>query len=587
MHTNRCNPVPTRTGGHFLAVAIVEIIVIASFIAPTAGAAAIHVLKSNPRYFTLDDVHAIYLTGSHTWNDLQDWGTGGSVQPLDFTAYVNMLVAHGHNFTLLWRIELPKFCGLPTEAGSSPDFTTTMQPWQRTGPGNATDGGLKFDLTKFDSTFFDRLRSRAQQLNSAGIFAGVYLFTGEFLNVYRCPSDGYPLTGANNINGIDDGGGIGSVTMTSENAITAIQDAFVKKVIDTLNDLPNVLWIVSEEAPGNSTWWNNHLISMTRAYESSKPVQHPIGLAVLADGNDATIMNSNADWVAPGARISPASQGCGSGAPACKVTINDSDHSYFGMWNDDAQTNRNYIWENFLNGNHVLFMDPYAVYYPRQNRNLCVNPVDGICSSEDARWNNVRDNLGATSRYALKADLAHLMPQPSLSSTNFCLADSGVEYLVYQPNSGAFTVNVAAQTYDFEWWNPQTDSLASSGAINVLGGNHIFTPPFGGDAVLWLNSHSTRSSTPQEANSAGKVIRIFSNFSGRSITVRCKSVPLTHASIALYDVQGRKVLDLSLQNGRTGTGEVTWDAGRLSAGVYNACLAVDGATYYRSLILAQ
>ena len=57
------------------------------------------------------------------------------------------------------------------------------------------------------------------------------------------------LTASNNVNGIDDGGGVGSVTMSAPNAITDIQDAFVRKLIDTLNDLPNVLWIVSQEAP--------------------------------------------------------------------------------------------------------------------------------------------------------------------------------------------------------------------------------------------------------------------------------------------------------------------------------------------------
>ncbi|HYW97529.1 MAG TPA: hypothetical protein VE822_00335 [Candidatus Elarobacter sp.] len=62
------------------------------------------------------------------------------------------------------------------------------------------------------------------------------------------------------------------------------------------------------------------------------------------------LYNSNADWVAPSARISPTSS-CGSGTPQCKVNINESDHSYYGMWNDSAQTNRNYVWENFGNGN--------------------------------------------------------------------------------------------------------------------------------------------------------------------------------------------------------------------------------------------
>jgi len=45
------------------------------------------------------------------------------------------------------------------------------------------------------------------------------------------------------------------MTMNAPNTITNYQDAYVRKVIDTVNDLTNVLWEISEEAPGNSTWW--------------------------------------------------------------------------------------------------------------------------------------------------------------------------------------------------------------------------------------------------------------------------------------------------------------------------------------------
>src|SRR5262249_6066360 len=149
-------------------------------------------------------------------------------------------------------------------------------------------------LTKFDQSFFDRLRARAESLRNAGIYVGIYLFTGEWLNVFRCSSDGYPLTGANNVNGIDDGysggkKGIGSITMNAPNSITTVQDTYVEKVIDTLNDLPNVLWIVSEEAPSNSTWWNNHQISHVRAYEARKRYRHPIGYAALIKAPDAIL----------------------------------------------------------------------------------------------------------------------------------------------------------------------------------------------------------------------------------------------------------------------------------------------------------
>ena len=61
---------------------------------------------------------------------------------------------------------------------------------------------MKFDLTKIDQSYFDRLRARTDTLRKAGIYVGVYLFTGEFLKSFRCSSDGYPFTGANNINGV-------------------------------------------------------------------------------------------------------------------------------------------------------------------------------------------------------------------------------------------------------------------------------------------------------------------------------------------------------------------------------------------------
>ncbi len=447
-------------------------------------------LASNPNYFTDGTGKAVYLTGSHTWNDFQDWGTEDAPQPFDFAAYVKTLAAHHHNLTLIWQTELPVFRGLPTRASDPPDFFVTPQPWQRTGPGNASDGKLKFDLARFNQAYFDRLRSRVQQLNAAGIYAGVYLFSAEWLLRFRFSGDGYPLTGANNVNGIDDGGGTGSVTMSAPNAITEVQDAFVRKVIDTLNDLPNVLWIVSQEAPPDSIWWNTHLISLLRAYETGKPLQHPIGFGVLADNTDATILNSDADWIAPAARISP-TRSCGRGHPACKVNINDSDHSYFGIWNDSAQANRNYFWINFTQGNQTLFMDPYVVFYPREKRNLCPAPVHGIGSAADPRWDNVRETMGYIRGYADRLDLAAMAPRGDLSSTDHALVNTALthpEFLVYAPTGGDFTVNLSntVGSLAVEWMNPTTGTK-STGA-KVSGGSTLtFTPPFKGDAVLYLS----------------------------------------------------------------------------------------------------
>ncbi len=464
----------------------------------------------SPNYFSDTNGKVVYLMGSHTWNAFQDWGTHDSPVPFDFDAYVKMLVGHSHNFTLLWQTELPRFCGLPTTASAPPDFSVAPLPWQRTGPGNASDGKLKFDFTKFDQTYFDRLRDRVRKLGAAGIYAGVYFFSGEFLLRFRCPGDGYPFTGSNNVNRIDDGGGTGSVTMTAPNAITAIQDALVKKIIDTLTDLPNVLWIVSEEAPSHSKWWNNHLIAFARSYEAAKPVQHPIGYGVLDDFNDSVLLDSDADWIAPAARI-PQSRlrdfvdrrkaDCGKGHPPCKVIINDSDHSYFGMWNDSAQVNRNFFWINFTTGNQTIFMDPYVVYYPRENRNLCLSPLNGICSEPDPRWDGVRDTLGFIRYYAERMNLAAMTAQGALSSTGHALANTNplsAEFLVYSPHGGNFTVDLSGIESQFavEWMNPATGAKVPG---PIVGGGALITfqPPFSGDAVLHLTIMANTPAAPK------------------------------------------------------------------------------------------
>jgi Putative collagen-binding domain of a collagenase len=173
--------------------------------------------------------------------------------------------------------------------------------------------------------------------------------------------------------------------------------------------------------------------------------------------------------------------------------VNDSDHSYWEMWLRTPQENRDYIWENVLRGNSVLFMDPYLVYYPRQKRNMCGAPKHGICSKPDSRYDVFRDNLGDARKYASKLNLQKAMPHADLSTTGYCLAQTperGAEYLAYSPSGGAFALDLSAMSasrmLNVEWLNPATGERVVEGAIAAGERAHSFTPPFRGDAVLYL-----------------------------------------------------------------------------------------------------
>ena len=154
-----------------------------------------------------------------------------------------------------------------------------------------------------------------------------------------------------------------------------------------------------------------------------------------------------------------------------------------------------------MNGNQALFMDPYLVYYPRQNRNLCQGPLKGICSGPDARWDNLRDNLGYILKYSRRLDLEAVTARGgctssrcgSLCSTGFCLAQTpiaGAEYLVYAPDGGTFSVDLSAMPKSrklaVEWFNPSTGALMTAAPVPAGSVAESFTAPFGGDAVLYL-----------------------------------------------------------------------------------------------------
>ncbi|HSW02568.1 MAG TPA: serine hydrolase [Sedimentisphaerales bacterium] len=105
------------------------------------------VCPQNPRYFqnsATGDV--VYLTGSHTWANLANFGPSDPPAPFDSQAYIHWMGGLGHNFMRLWTWEL--VCWDTKANGEGKRHTSAPHPYVRTGPGMALDGKLKFDLTK-------------------------------------------------------------------------------------------------------------------------------------------------------------------------------------------------------------------------------------------------------------------------------------------------------------------------------------------------------------------------------------------------------------------------------------------------------
>ena len=431
------------------------------------GPLAVH--PANPRYFQNSATgELVYLTGSHTWANLVDIGPSDPPPAYGFDKCLDWMEGLTHNFIRMWTWELVSWN--TTANREHKIHTVRPHPWKRTGPGKALDGKPKFDLSKYDPEYFERLQTRLAAARKRGIYVSVMLFEGWGLQFSKGAWEGHPFNAKNNINGIDgdankDDKGVEVHTLGNKK-VTAVQEDYVRKVIDTVNGFDNVLYEISNENHPPSTQWQYHMIRLIKEYEKSKAQQHPVGMTFqYKGGSNKVLFDSPADWVSPnnagGYRDNPPA------ARGRKVVILDTDH----LWGIGG--NQSWVWKSFTRGYNPIFMDPY----------------DGVVLGKrfDPRWDPIRRSLGYTRRYAERMNLVAMKPRPDLASTRFCLANPGKEYLIYDPVGGkAFTVKLKAGLYGFEWFDPTNGKTTKKGKVEIKKTEHQFKAPFKGDAVLYL-----------------------------------------------------------------------------------------------------
>jgi hypothetical protein len=460
---------------------LVPLLVVAATLAATGGASGSGEARSvalapknllrtsavNPRYFTNGTGRAVYLTGSHVWWNLQGERTWrvdcerNRAAPFRFTDYLDHLTRRSHNFIRLWRIELTKW----HECGEH--VVVAPHPWLRTGPGHAYDGLPKFDLNRPNPEYFRRLRARVSAARKRGLYVSVMLFEGWSAQFERPPwrARSHPFYVRNNVNGVNPDrnrdGSLLEIYGTEAPRIRRIQEAYVRKVIDTVGAFDNVLYEIANESGAFSIAWQYRMIDFVKRYERQKALRpHPVGMTfVHGDWDGAALFRSNADWVAPKdvrhLTDPPAATGR-------KVTVSDTDH-HCGGCGDST-----FPWRTFMRGYHPIFMD---------------------AMTSEPRAEGIRRAMGITRRYARRVNLLRMAPRGDLCSTWFCLVWPGREYLVYQPGRGAFTVDLRAaplsRRFVIEWAHPV--SGASTGGGTVFGGRvRRLEPPFDGPAVAYV-----------------------------------------------------------------------------------------------------
>ncbi|MCS7223099.1 MAG: hypothetical protein NZ959_00870 [Armatimonadetes bacterium] len=283
------------------------------------------------------------------------------------------------------------------------------------------------------------------------------------------------LNGDNNSNNVDDdidGDGTGSETVTLQDhpaleRIRNFQLAYVRKVVDTVNDLDNVLFEIINE--GGTKAWDWFLVRFVQDYEKRKPKQHPIGLTGHGGEDNESMIASPAQWFSLGAREWSDLATNPRVADGRKVSLLDTDH----IWGEGGDYR--WVWKSFLRGDNPIYTDRLA--------DLTADPRGDIPGAKE-----VRKAMGHTLTMAHRVRLANMTPHTELASTFYCLAEFESEYLIYLPDGGReVTVDLTAPpgTIAVEWMHPVTGELTLG--PSVTGGSlPRFKSPVAGDVVLHL-----------------------------------------------------------------------------------------------------
>ena len=226
----------------------------------------------NPHYFLFRDKPVILIGSTEHY---------GAVMNLDFDyiKYLDELTASGMNITRTFSgiyVEPEGAFGIKKNT-LAPAFNRFISPWARCLEEGYTNGGNKFDLTKWDEIYFSRLKDFIEQAGKRDIIVELDLFSNFYDTVQWKLS---PLYFSNNINGIGNIRDQKEILSLRHPEILDVQEKMVRKITGELKDFDNLYYEVCNEPYFGDTLalreWENHMTGIVADAEKDFTHKHLI-----------------------------------------------------------------------------------------------------------------------------------------------------------------------------------------------------------------------------------------------------------------------------------------------------------------------
>ncbi len=240
------------------------------FLGVVTHAAPLTLHPENPHYFLYKGKPTLVITSGEHY---------GAVLNLDFNyvTYLDELASKKLNGTRTFSGAYVEPQGAFNIAQNTlaPAQNRFICPWPRSDTPGYANGGNKFDLSKWDDAYFQRLRDFVEQAHRRGIVVEMNLFCPFYEEAQWNLS---PQNVANNINQIGNVARTNVYTLDKNGGLIGVHDAMVKKFVTELNSFDNVYYEICNEPyfGGVTLEWQHHIAETILATERNLPKKHLI-----------------------------------------------------------------------------------------------------------------------------------------------------------------------------------------------------------------------------------------------------------------------------------------------------------------------
>jgi len=444
--------------------------------------AMLSVDPANPHYLLFQGRPTVLVTSGEHYGAVIN-------EDFDYKTYLRTL-QHDHlNLTRVfsgeYREHVNEFTSINLPANTlGPLPNRYLAPWARSDVPGYTDGGNKFDLSRWDPAYFARLKDFVSQAAQRGVAVEIVLFCNMYGNSQWSLS---PLNGANNVNGVGDNVDSSAVDTLGNGNILPVQDALVRKLATELNPYNNVYFEIENEPTqaGTNPLWQDHIVQTLTDTEDNLPNRQLIakehgGAPSLTDVNPAVSI-LDFEYAAP-----PTAATNNYGLD--RVMADDET----GFRGSADSTYRTEGWDFVVAGGGVYDnldfsftpTDPFGTQRP---------PADACCGGSP----ELRAQLGFLQRFVSTLPIERMEPYnvavtggPS-TGTARVLAQPGKTYVVYFDALGSashqdsISLAVPDGQYKIRWFDPTTGKKGIS-TLHETSQNYklqLTAPNFTDDAV--------------------------------------------------------------------------------------------------------